>query len=183
MTLIVLTKILSSYQCRISTHQCVFIFIFRTSFWYPGRYSGDFLGGLSLGLTIARGARYSESCVLLQSAWYRLTYFAHEPWSERLLSYESAHVVGDIRWGVYDFTPVLVGMFFVFLGGVMVCQRTCLICFSIFVGVGWWQGFWNMQKSKYMNIYKLYMWTWQIFMSCTYWLDALETSRWMIGFQ
>ena len=41
----------------------------------------------------------------------------------------------------------------------------------------------NMQKSKYMNIYNLYMWTWQIFMSCTYWLDALETSRWMIGFQ
>lgn len=85
---------------------------------------------------------------------------------------------------LYDFTPVLVGMFFFFGGGVMAWfVKTCLIYFSIFVVVGWWQDVWNMQKSKYMNIYNLYMWTWQIFMSCTYWLDALETSRWMIGFQ
>lgn len=179
MTLIVLTKILSSYQCRISTHRCVFYFYFSHFFLgHPGRYSGDFLGGLSLGLTIARGARYSESCVLLQSAWYRLTYFAHEPWSLRKLRLWVAHVERH-PWFCMILPRFWWGCFFFFFleGGVMAWfVKTCLIYFSIFVVVGWWQDVWNMQKSKYMNIYNLYMWTWQIFMSCTYWLDALEWS-------
>lgn len=124
MTLIVLTKILSSYQCRISTHRCVFYFYFSHFFLgHPGRYSGDFLGGLSLGLTIARGARYSESCVLLQSAWYRLTYFAHEPWSLRKLRLWVAHVERH-PWFCMILPRFWWGCFFFFGGGCdgMVCQ-------------------------------------------------------------
>ena len=87
--------------------------------------------------------------------------------------------------GVWFYPGFWWGCFFFWGGwGVMAWfVKTSLICFSIFVVVGWWQDVWNMQKSKYMNIYNLYMWTWQIFMSCTYWLDALQTSRWMIGLQ
>ena len=175
MTLIVLTKILSSYQCRISTHQCVFsCSFFALLAGKPRTILRWFSRWIILGPYHCTWSKIFRKLCAASKCMISTYVLRPRTLESRKLKPLSRPMSLSTSLVVYDFTPVLVGIFFFWGGGVMAWfVKTCLICFSIFVGVGWWQDVRNMQKSKYMNIYNLYMWTWQIFISCTYWLDIL----------